>query len=739
MANFSHFRVRTPKEVAPPAATVHLFSALLPYTHVPWWKQILFPPTPYAFEIVLVDQAIGFYITCPTSKDAFVYSQVKAAFPQSQIERVDDPLKGVLASPRCAVGEMVASGAYYLPLKTYAEFRDVDALTPLLGYLSTQPKAVQMAIQIVIGPAGFPWQARGQAHTEEEPRLKPFIAQKIGSQGGRGAIRLIAGVSDGSGPVDALMRGLASTFASLSQGEGNKLKYHKPRFLSPQLINRVRKRALSLFERRDQIFNAEELATLWHPPGELLEDVKNIEWGRTLKGEPPPNLPVEDTTDGASPHTTIGVTMFKSGMTRFGIKTADRRRHIYIVGKTGAGKSTLIANMAISDIRAGRGVGIIDPHGDLAETILDYIPKNRMSDVVYLEPFEQERPFVLNLFEHDQSSERDLIASGVVAIFAKLYAQSWGPRLEYILRNAILTLLEQPSSTLADVLPLLSVASYRQRLLSHLSDPVLKNFWEDEFEAMPEKFRAEAISPIQNKVGQFIQSRTIRSIVGRTRSTVKLQEIIDTGKILLLNLSQGKLGEDNAALLGAMVITKLQLAAMNRAHIPEDKRRDFFLYVDEFQNFATDSFMKILSEARKYRLSLTLTNQYIEQLGEGVQRALFGNVGTLISFGVGARDAQVLTQEFAGLYAPSELVTLKKHEIVLNLCVDGMSSMPFPALTVPLPSLKNGHREKIIRLSKERYGRPEERLTAHHPIKKRKKGKRSTKGITRRVVYKRGS
>ncbi|MFN8475912.1 MAG: type IV secretion system DNA-binding domain-containing protein [Anaerolineae bacterium] len=718
MVYLTHFRIRTPQKTAPPAATVHLFSSLLPHTHVPLWKQLLFPPAVYAFEIVLADQSIGFYITCPAKKDAFVQSQAVAAFPQSRIERVEDPLKSVLASRDRVVGEMVSSDAS-LPLKTYEHFEGVDALNPLLGYLSSQPKTIQMAVQIIIAPAAFPWQKAGQAHIQEKPHLKALVSEKIGAQGGKTAVRLIAAGNDGLTPLRHLIKGLASTFASFSSGEGNKLKFREPLFSQGRLLTRMRERSFFFFEHRGEIFNAEELATLWHPPNDLVEEVKNIEWGRTLRGEPPQNLPVVEDTAGAPPHTKIGVTLFKNKLTPFGIKAVDRRRHVYIVGKTGAGKSTLIANMAITDIRAGRGVGIIDPHGDLSDTILDYIPKSRLSDVVYLEPFDTERPFVLNLFEHTSHTERDLIASGVVAIFAKLYSQSWGPRLEYILRNTILTLLEHPGSTLADVLPLLSVASYRQKVVSSLSDPVLRSFWEDEFEAMPEKFRAEAISPIQNKVGQFIQSQTIRAIVGRTRSTVRLDEIINTGKILILNLSQGKLGEDNAALLGAMVITKLQLAAMGRAHIPEDKRRDFLLYVDEFQNFATDSFMKILSEARKYRLALTLTNQYIEQLGEGVQRALFGNVGTLISFGVGARDAQVLTHEFADLYAPSDLVTLNKHEIVLNLCVDGMSCLPFPARTVPLPPLKNGHREKMIRLSRERYGRPE-KIVGVSPRRRRK-------------------
>ena len=279
------------------------------------------------------------------------------------------------------------------------------------------------------------------------------------------------------------------------------------------------------------------------------------------------------------------------------------------------------------------------------------------------------------------------------------------PRIEYILRNVILTLLETPNSTLVDVLNLLANSSYRKKIVSQLSDPVLKNFWEHEFAKMPDRLKSEAISPIQNKVGQFVTSRMIRNILGKTKSSIDLESVMNDGKILILNLSQGKLGEDNSALLGAMIITQIQLAAMNRSFIKEEERRDFFLYVDEFQNFATSSFVKILSEARKYRLALTLANQYIEQLELEVQKAIFGNVGTLISFVVGARDAHLLTYEFAEIYSENDLVSLGKYETVVKLSIDGMTSAPFPATTLPLPSLKNENKEKIIRLSKEKYGR----------------------------------
>ncbi|NTU72756.1 TraM recognition domain-containing protein, partial [Candidatus Roizmanbacteria bacterium] len=316
-----------------------------------------------------------------------------------------------------------------------------------------------------------------------------------------------------------------------------------------------------------------------------------------------------------------------------------------------------------------------------------------------------ERPFSLNVLEIKNKQHRDLISSGIVSIFNKLYKDSWGPRLEYILRNCILTLLEIPDTTLVDVLNLLSNHDYRKRVIPLIKDPIIRNFWEKEFEKMTDRLRVEAISPIQNKVGQFVSSKMIRNIIGNPKSTIDLESIMNEGKILILNLSQGKLGEDNASLLGAMIITQIQLAAMSRSFMKEEDRKDFFLYVDEFQNFATSSFIKILSEARKYRLSLTMTNQYIEQLDLEIQRAIFGNVGTLASFVMGARDAQAFSKEFSGIYSDKELVSLGKHEIVMKLSIDNMTSAPFPAKTLPLPALRNDNREKIIRLSKERYGR----------------------------------
>jgi CxxC-x17-CxxC domain-containing protein len=405
----------------------------------------------------------------------------------------------------------------------------------------------------------------------------------------------------------------------------------------------------------------------------------------------------------------FGQTNFRNQKVKFGIKVDDRRRHMYFLGKTGMGKTTTLENLIIGDIRAGRGVAVIDPHGDLVEKIVDYIPSSRINDVVYFNPGDFEYPIAFNIFEHVDQTHRFLVASGLIGVFKKIWADSWGPRLEYVLRNAILALLEYPGSTLLGIMRILVDKAFRGRVIDKITDPVVRSFWVDEYSKYPDKFQSEAIAPIQNKVGQFLSSPLIRNIVGQVTSSFSVREIMDQGKILLLNLAKGKIGEDNSGLLGAMMITKIQLAAMQRVDIPkEEDRRDFYLYVDEFQNFATESFANILSEARKYRLNLILAHQYIEQLDEKVCAAVFGNVGTIICFRVGAADAEFLEKEFTPQFTPEDLVNLPKYNAYLKLMIDGVASDPFSATMLPPFRLdeKDDNREKIIRVSREHYASP---------------------------------
>lgn len=398
-------------------------------------------------------------------------------------------------------------------------------------------------------------------------------------------------------------------------------------------------------------------------------------------------------------------TTFRNEFKKFGIKTDDRRRHMYLIGKTGMGKSTILENMIVDDIRAGHGVAVVDPHGDLAEKIIEYIPSNRIHEVVYFNPSDINYPIAFNVVEQVDAHLRHLVASGLIGVFQKLWADSWGPRLEYILRNAILAILDFPGSTLLGVVRMLSDKNYRKRVVANIKDPVVKSFWEKEFASYADKFAAEAVSPIQNKVGQFLSSSLMRNIIGQVKSAIDIRDIMDQGKILIMNLSKGRIGEDNSALLGAMMITKIQLAAMSRVDVPEKERRDFYLYIDEFQNFSTDSFANILSEARKYRLNLILAHQYIEQLSDKVRPAVFGNVGTMVVFRVGATDAEELVKEFTPTFTEEDLVNLPKYEMYLKLMIDGISSNPFSARGLPplTKEEKTGNTEKVIRYSRDKY------------------------------------
>ena len=400
-------------------------------------------------------------------------------------------------------------------------------------------------------------------------------------------------------------------------------------------------------------------------------------------------------------------TTFRNLQRKFGIKTDDRRRHMYIIGKTGMGKTNMMENMAIQDIQMGKGVGFVDPHGEAAEKLLDFVPPSRINDVVYFNPGDLEFPIAFNVMEKVDIEHRHLVSSGLMGVFKKIWPDVWSARMEYILNNAILALLEYPGSTLLGINRMLADPEYRKKVVDKITDPVAKAFWTTEYARYTQRYEVEATAAIQNKVGQFISAPLIRNIIGQVQSSINMREVMDSGKILILNLSKGRVGEDNSKLLGALMITKLQLAAMSRVDVPEEKRRDFFLYVDEFQNFATESFATILSEARKYRLSLILGHQYITQMEEMVRDAVFGNVGTIVSFRVGAEDAEWLEKEFNPEFLATDFVNLGKYNIYIRLMIDGLASRPFSAITLsPTPEPEQSSREKIIKVSRERYSTP---------------------------------
>ncbi|MBU2082024.1 type IV secretion system DNA-binding domain-containing protein [Patescibacteria group bacterium] len=408
----------------------------------------------------------------------------------------------------------------------------------------------------------------------------------------------------------------------------------------------------------------------------------------------------------------LGETTFREERRAFGIRPKDRRHHVYIIGKTGTGKSTLLKNMVIQDLRFNHGVALIDPHGDLVEDLLNFIPKNRTNEVVYFNPADKENPIGINILEAKGEDEKQLVASSLISVFRHLWKDFWGPRLEHILYNCVLALMDTPGNTLLGVYRMLVDDEFRKIIVGNIKDPVVKMFWIEDYEKYDPRFRKEIIAPVQNKVGQLLTSAPLRNIVGQTKSSVDFGFIMDQKRILLANLSKGKIGEDKSNLLGSVIVTKMYLAALERQEFPEEVRKDFYLYIDEFQNFSTDIFPSILSEARKYRLNLTIAHQYLYQLPEAIKHAVFGNIGTIIAFRAGSYDAKELAEEMKPVFTSEDFEELENHHISLRLLIDGKMSRAFSAITLP-PIPKDGNeadRETILRVSRERFTVPRDTI-----------------------------
>ncbi len=404
----------------------------------------------------------------------------------------------------------------------------------------------------------------------------------------------------------------------------------------------------------------------------------------------------------------IGKRHIWGGEIPFGFSADDRRQHCYVIGKTGTGKSTLLKSLILQDIHAGHGVAVIDPHGDLAQDLLDHYPSSRADDLVYFNPGDLEHPIAFNLLANVSKDSRHLAASGIVGALKSIWRESFGPRMEYILYAAIAALLdcECPNITLLSLQRMLSDDPYRRWIVKHVKDPVVKAFWRDEFDEYDDRFRREAVAPIQNKVGQILMSPPIRNIFGQVQSKIDLRFMIDNRKVLIANLSKGTLGEDKSNLMGALLVSQLQRAAMSRSDVPESDRTPCYLYIDEFQNFTTDSFTSILSESRKYGLSLTMAHQYLDQTREEIRDAVFGNVGNLVCFRVGESDSERLAREFGHFFAPQQFTGLPNHHVLVrNLRQDNIGD-PFHGVTTPTDLPRHSRRERLIRRSRERFTTP---------------------------------
>ena len=705
-------------------------------------------------------EMVGMYCRVPQPLRSVVMSQFGAAYPDCRVQKlpensVDPPLKFDVWSAELRLRPE------FFPIKRYPQFEDAlnascaDPLTGLLASVSRDSSArIKAQIEILAWPAS-PRRCRHAWHAVQQlaspffrthPRLayfyiglaasrssllrlvSPFVgmiargrpmsdAQQLTTSPAKSHDREqdLQAASDKIGRhlFEARIRLLV--FASPGSHREAKAKLHElagafGHFTAPRLAQfhlsriRCRRNVRNRTPRHGFLLSSEELATLWHPPTRTVRaPTMSITLSREL--EPPAVVPSQP---GQPDVAELGRMKFRQRREPFGIRLEDRRRHLAVVGKTGMGKSTLLRRLVASDICAGRGAALIDPHGDLADTVIEAVPKHRTNDVVLFDAGDRGFPVAFNPLDCRRPDQRPLVASGVVSAFKKLYGDSWGPRLEHILRNALLATLDQPGASLVTVLRLLNDTGYRRKIVPRISDPVVRSFWQDEFSKWKVNFQAEAAAPIQNKIGQFLSHPVLRAIVAQPRSSIHLRDIMDNGRILIVNLSKGRIGEDASTLLGSLLVTELQLAAMSRADMPESQRSDFFCYVDEFQNFATQAFATILSEARKYRLSLTIANQYLAQMDEQTMEAEFGNVGSLLTFQVGARDAETIAEQLGGDVTPADLMNLPKYTAYIRLLIDGMPSRPFSMETVRLaPKQSDLRRAEIIRrTSRQRYAQP---------------------------------
>ncbi len=716
-----------------------------------------------SFEIAAVDKKISFYINCSRDARDLVEKQIQAQYPFAQIEKVRgyNPFtpNGVQFS-----AELVLQKNQVYPFRTYKNMES-DPLNAITNAMSKLEENEGAAIQMIISPAGDSWQTQprklaleiqqgknpdivgrgrfsklfhefggamldaitgrnrsqeNQQHhnsdlsgdyapihlTPQQQEIVKGLEEKASRPGYHVNLRVITSAPNPTA-AEVHMRNILSSFMQFSMPPFNGFKVKK-RNSQKTVYDYIFR---SYNPGGDNIFNTEELASIWHLPTPDIE-TPNIKWLQSRRAPAPINAPASGTL--------LGVNTFRNVKTAIKIERDDRRRHMYILGRTGSGKSELMRNMAIQDIKNGEGLCVVDPHGDLIEGILPHIPKERAEDVILFEPFDTERPFGLNILETKTEEQKDFAVQEMISIFYKLVTDPamLGPMFEHNMRNAMLTLMadQEFPGTIIDIPKIFTDTNFQKYKVSKLHDPVVRNFWELEMAKTSDFHKSEMLGYLISKVGRFVGNSTIRNIVGQPHSSFDFRDVMDNGKILLINLAKGKTGEINAKLLGLIIVSKLQMAALSRADIPEEKRRDFYLYVDEFQNFITDAFASILSEARKYRLNLIIAHQYLGQLEQAagaqgaaskdLRDAVFGNAGTEVCFRIGVEDAEIMSKEFSPTFNEFDLVNVDRFNAFIKLMINGTASKPFNLSTMPPAQGGSVEMAQAIRqLSRLKFGR----------------------------------
>ena len=686
-----------------------------------------------SFEIAVVGRRIGFYVWVPQYLKTYVEEQIYAQYPSVQISEVadytglaDNSFESVL------ITEMKLNSPDVLPIKTFQNF-DVDPLAAITATLAKFEMDEEAWIQLTVRPASTEWHKKSERYiakikngtstsmtglvsalwvppTAKTESSHPTEYESVRARGAEEKSQKLAFETQlrvvyrgNTHPEQARLK-LLSIVASYKQFNTTYLNGFEQKRMQAdrQLMSLYRSRNLN---KHGYILNIEEVATLCHLPHTNVE-TPYILWASSQTAEPPANLSAV-TAEFQQNLSPVATTNFRGHNTMFGMPRTDRNRHLYIIGQTGVGKSGLLELLTISDIYSPYGFAVIDPHGDYAVNTLRRIPKERAQDVIYFNPADTDYPMAFNPMEVTDPKLKSHTASELIGVLKRMF-ESWGPRLEYILRYSLLALLDYPDATMLDITRILTDKKFRLEVLEHVQDPVVRNFWTVEFASWNEKFAAEAVAPVLNKVGAFTANPLVRNIIGQPKSSFNVRQIMDEHKILLVNLSRGLLGEDNAALLGSLLVTKIQLGAMSRADMPAEQRTPFYLYVDEFQNFATDSFATILSEARKYGLNLTVANQYTAQMSVEVKDAVFGNVGSIIAFRMGADDARSMLRYFEPKFEEYDLVHMHNRHFVISMTIEGEKTPAFSAISLNLPAQQTDYSAEITVASRARYASTKE-------------------------------
>lgn len=680
-----------------------------------------------SFEIVGKQSDIRFYVSTPSKIVDLVEKTIYGYYPTADIRKVDEP--NIFSEEGKVVsGALVQKDFPYMPLKTYKDI-PTDPLSGITSALSKMGEGDGAILQILIRPAKAEWKKTGKSYVsstkkneanpekatfKSDPKVLEKIDDKCSRSGFETTIRYVVS-SKTKDTASIHARNISSALAQFNSDQ-NSLKKVKNLFDGGFMINFIYK-FFPVFElpwyKSISILTPDELASLFHFPNKTIE-TPHINWLKAKTAPVSSDVPSEGGTF-------MGFGYYRGVKRPICIAPVDRMRHTYIIGKTGTGKSELLKEMIKQDIQAGHGVCVIDPHGDLVEDTLRFIPPERAEDVIVFDPSDAERPMGLNLLEVKTEDQKHFITGAIINLMYKLYDPQRtgiiGPRFEHAVRNAMLTIMVEPGSTFIEIVRILTDPKYVQELLPKVSDPIVRRYWTDQIAQTSDFHKSEVLDYIVSKFGRFVTNKTMRNIIGQSKSAFDFRDIMDTGKILLVNLSKGKIGEENSSFLGLVLIPRILMSAMSRQEIPEDDRKDFYLYVDEFQNFATPDFAVILSEARKYHLGLTVANQFIGQMDDEVKNAVFGNVGSIISFRIGVTDASYVQREFQPIFGESDLINVERFHAYMKTIVRNEPVSPFSVdMTKDMSKLKKESNEKlaqaIIQLSRLKFGRPKELVEA---------------------------